>query len=85
MPWILIIELVYRAIFWINTFPADAGIYKSISPRAIITGLELDFNNHCKVEFREYVQNHEQHENITEERKIGSLALRPTGNEQGGH
>ena len=33
MPHQLIIDIVYWDIFWINIFPADAGISKSIIPR----------------------------------------------------
>ena len=85
MPQRLLIEMFYWVIFWITIFPEDAGIFKSISPRAIITDLELDFHNHCKVESIEYVQTHEQHDNSVEDRTIGALALCPPGNKQGGH
>ena len=37
----VIIKLFYWDIFWINIFPEDAGICKSVSPRPIITGLEV--------------------------------------------
>ena len=50
-----------------------------------MTGLELDFQKHCRVEFREYVQTHAQQDNSTEDRKIGSLALHPTVNEEIGN
>ena len=85
MPQQLIIELVYWDIFWINIFPADTGISKSISPRDIITGLKLDLQNHFKLEFVGYVHTHEQHNNKMKDRKIGSLALLPNVNEQRGH
>ena len=39
MPQRLIIEIIYWGIFWINIFPEDASISKSISSQAIITGL----------------------------------------------
>jgi hypothetical protein len=54
-------------------------------PRVIITGQLIDFNRHCKYEFGEYVQTHEQLDNSMSPRTIGALALHPTGNTQGSH
>ena len=56
-----------------------------MSPRAILTGLEVDFNNHCKLEFGEYVHTHEEHDNTMASRTCAAIALRPTGNAQSGY
>ena len=48
-------------------------------------GTTIDYNNHCKVKYGTYVQTHEQHDNAMVPRTIGAIALRPTGNAQGGH
>jgi hypothetical protein len=56
-----------------------------MSPRAIITGMNLDYNKHCQLEFGSYVQTHEEHNNNMYTRTTGSLAMRPTRNTQGGH
>jgi hypothetical protein len=48
-----------------------------------MTGQKLDYARHCKFEFGEYVQTHEQHDNSMTPRTIGALALHPTGNAQG--
>ena len=48
-------------------------------------GQTVDFNWHCKYEFGEYVQTHEQHDNSMSPRTIGALAMRPTGNAQGNY
>ena len=80
----LLIEIVYAQIFWLNAFPSDNGISKTSSPRSIVTGLGVDYNLHCKLECGSYVQTHESHSNNMEPRTIGALALRPTGNVQGG-
>ena len=57
-----------------------------MSTRNITTGLIIDYNKHCKLQFGEYLQIHEYHDKRTGiERTIGYLALRPTGNEQGGY
>ena len=54
-----------------------------MSPRTIITGRHVDYNKHCKYEFGQYVQVHDQHDNTMLPRTTGALALRPTGNGQG--
>ena len=64
-------------------FPDDDGISKTLSPRAIVTGLLPDFNLHCKLEFGSYVQTHEDRNNSMAPRTTGAISLRPTGNSQG--
>jgi hypothetical protein len=85
IPYRLIVEMVYFSIFWLNSFPPSDGISTMLSPRALVTGQQLDFNKHCKLEFGAYVQTHEQHDNSMDSRTIGAIALRPTGNTQGGY
>jgi len=85
LPRRLIVELIYAATFWLNSFPKKHGISATISPRTIITGLELDFNKHCALEFCEYCQTHEETDSSMRTRTVGALALRPTGNAQGGY
>ena len=51
----------------------------------LLTGLTMNYNRHCRLEFGEYVQTHEEHDNSLNPRTIGALALRPTGNVQGGY
>jgi len=38
MPLQMVTEMVYTAVYWLNMFPVD-GIAKTLSPRAIVTGL----------------------------------------------
>ena len=57
----------------------------TMSPRAIVTGTTMDYGRHCQLEFGEYVQMHEEHDNLMNTRTTGALALRPTGNAQGGY
>ena len=85
LPKRLIIELVYRNVFWTNSFTSKGGISKTQSPRSIVTGIEINYKDHCQLEFGEYVHTHEEHDNSMQPRTIGALALRPTGNAQGGH
>ena len=85
MPGCLIAEMVYTAVFWLNTFYPSRHTLSSLSPRTIVTGLTVDFLKHCKHKFGTYMQTHEDTNNTMQSRKIGALALRLTGNEQGGH
>jgi len=40
----LIAEMVYNAVFWLNTFPHKDSVHATISPRTLITGLGIDYN-----------------------------------------
>ena len=84
IPKIMVIELAKQAVFWLNSFPHQGGISDTISPRELVTGSRLDYHRHCRYEFGEYVQCHEEHDNSMSARTVGALALRPTGNRQGG-
>jgi Reverse transcriptase (RNA-dependent DNA polymerase) len=77
--------MVYTSVFWLNAFPAPDGIFDRIIPCAIVTGAGIDYLKRCRLEFGSYVQVHEEHDNTLVARTTGALALRPTGNAQGGH
>jgi hypothetical protein len=85
MPSRIVVEMVHASVFWLNMFPPEDGVSDSISPRELIAGLKLDYNKHCKLEFGSYVQVHEDHDNTMQTRTTGAIALRPTGNAQGGY
>ena len=85
MPRRLIIEMVYAANYWLNMFPRKGGVSKTLSPRALLTGKTWSYTTHCKLEFGDYVQTHEEHDNSMAARTIGAIALRLTGNTQGGY
>ena len=85
LPGRMTVELVASCIFWLNVFPKIAGVSATLSPRTIITGNELDYKKHCTLQFGEYVHTHEKGSNSTAiPRSIGAIAMRPTGNAQGG-
>jgi hypothetical protein len=46
----------------INAFPHRLGVSQTLSPRTIVTGLEVDYNKHCRIEYGQYVQTHEKHD-----------------------
>jgi len=81
----MVIEMVTSSVFWLNMFPVNDGISMTMSPRTIITGLRADYNKHCRIKFGAYVQTHEEHDNSMITRTTGAIALRPTGNAQGGY
>jgi hypothetical protein len=83
IPHRMVIEMAKSSVFWLNAFPNVQGVSQVLSPRTIITGQTVDFNHHCKHQFGEYVQTHEEHNNSMVPRTIGALAMRPTGNAQG--
>ena len=85
LPCNMIIELAKAAVYWLNSVPSHMGVSPTISPRTIITGQVLDYHKHCRYEFGEYVQTHEEHDNSLVSRTVGAIALRPTGNQQGGY
>jgi len=81
----MIKEMVVASVFWLGMFPSLDGIADTLSPRALMTGLTLDYTKHCWLEFGSYVQTHEDHNNSMQSRTTGVIALRPTGNRQGGY
>ena len=85
IPKRMLVELVYFSVFWLNSFPARDGVSTTLSPRAIVHGTNIDFAKHAKLEFGTYVQAHEEHDNTMATRTTGAIALRPTGNNQGGY
>jgi hypothetical protein len=83
MPKTVTQEMLGRAVFWLNSFPYAARVFEGLSPRAIVTGREVDFNLHGRWELGEYMHVHEESNNTMVPRTVGAIALRPTGNAQG--
>jgi hypothetical protein len=79
----LVIEMAKQAVFWLHSFPRVDGVSNHMSPREIMTGQRLDYARHCRFEYGEYIQTHEQHDSSMTPCTIGALALWPTGNVQG--
>jgi hypothetical protein len=66
-------------------FPPTDRASDSLSPTGLIVGLKLDYRKHCQVEFGSYIRTHEEHDHSMGARTTGAIALRPTGNAQGGY
>jgi len=84
IPGMMIVEMVHSSNYWLNMFPANDGVSATQSPRRIMTGQSSDYLLHCKLQYGEYAQVHESHDNSMDTRTTGAIALRPTGNIQGG-
>ena len=63
MPSHIIIEMVYAANLWLNMFPHPNSISQTMSPWTILTGHCIEYATHFQLEFGEYVQIHEEHDN----------------------
>ena len=81
----MVMELAKAMVYWLNSIPSNTGVSPMMSPRTIITGQLLDYHKHCRYEFGEYVQTHEEHDNSLLSHTVGAIALRPTGNQRGGY
>ena len=66
-----------------NAFLVRNGVSKTHSPRTIVTGKQVDFNQHCRVEPGAYVHTCEEHNNTMRTQTVGEIALQPMGNSQG--
>ena len=80
IPRTMLIHFTKNSVFWLNAFPARDGVSSKHSPRYIMTGQELSYAHHVQLEFGEYVQTHEEHNNEMIERTLGAICLGPTGN-----
>jgi hypothetical protein len=85
MHHMMMAHMVYFSIFWINSFPAKGGLSSHVSPRTIITGLTIDFNIQCLIDFVAYAQTHEAYGNKMSRRTIGAIYLGTHGSIQGGY
>ena len=71
MPSRIIIEMVYVANLWLNMFPHPNGISQTMSPWTILMGHCIKYATHCQLEFGEYVQTHEEHDNSMNHKLLG--------------
>jgi len=62
-PHRLILEMVYNVTIWLNAFQHNDRVHKVMGLHTILTGLHIDNDKHCKLEFGSNVQIHEEHDN----------------------
>ena len=87
IPKIMITEMIYNCVLWINAFPPKGVVSTSISPRTLLTGLKFDYNCPCKIAFGDYAQVHEEKfpTNSQQARTLGAICIVPSGNLRGGY
>ncbi len=85
MPQLILIELIYHVVLWLNAFPSKSGISKTLSPPEIVLRHRLDFKKHCKASFVSYCEAHNEPAptNNMMSRSTPFIVLGPTGNLQG--
>ena len=86
-PKIIVRAIGYHCVKWLNNFSVQGGI-PNISPRKVITGIDVRYGKDCQLEVGKYVQAHEypDHTNQPElYRSVGAIALGTSENEQGGY
>ncbi len=85
MPRLVLIELIYHVVLWLNAFPAKSGVSEMLSPREIVYRHKLDFAKHCKLLFGTYCEVHDEptRTNTMATRSTPAIVLGPMGNLQG--
>ena len=85
LPKQVIIHMVNLSVSWINAPPATNGISTVHSPREIVLKRSVDFDLHCRADFRQYIHAHIEPEksNDMNGRTFAVLYLGPTGNLKG--
>jgi hypothetical protein len=85
IPRLMLIELVYHVVLWLNAFPANSGVSETLSPCKIVYRHKLDFAKHCKSPFGTYCEVHDKlaPTNTMVTRSTPAIVLSPTGSLQG--
>ena len=52
------VDKVNNYVFWIENFQTKGRFSRTVIPNEIITGIDVDYNCHCKIQFESYFQNH---------------------------
>ncbi len=85
VPQLMLIELIYHVVLWLNAFLTKSGISKTLSPQEIVFCHKLGFSKHCKALFGSYCEAHNKPTplNTMVTRSTPAIVLGPTGNQQG--
>jgi hypothetical protein len=60
MPQIMLIELIYHVVLWLNAFSTKSGVSETLSPCKIVMRHKLDFTKHCRAQFSSYCKAHDE-------------------------
>ena len=74
IPYQLLSEITLTSNYWLIMFSCNDGISDTPSPQILVTDMATGYNELCKLEFGDYVQKHEQHNNSMNPSVIGVLA-----------
>jgi len=80
---IMVVEMIQANVYWINSFPAEYGVSKTMGSIQIFTGHIPYYKIHCGLQFGSYFQVHNNGDNAISARTTGTLTLRPMGNTPG--
>ena len=58
MPRLMLIELIYHVVLWLNAFLAKSGVSETLSSHKIVYWHKLDFTKHCRLLFGTYCEVH---------------------------
>jgi hypothetical protein len=85
MPRLMLIELIYHMVLWLNALPARFGVFETLSPHKIVYRHKLDFAKYCRLPFGTYceVHNEPMPTNSMVTRSPPTIKLDTTGNLQG--
>ncbi len=85
MPQIMLVELIYHTVLWLNAFPMKSGVLETLSPCEIVMRNKLNFTKHCRVLFSSYCKTHNKPvlTNTMVTRSTPAIVLGLTGNLQG--
>ena len=53
---VMFIKLIYSNTLWIDAFPPKGSISSTLTSRKIMTGIQFDYDKHCKLQLGSYVQ-----------------------------
>jgi hypothetical protein len=60
MPQIMLIELIYHVVLWLNAFPTKSVVSTMLLPHKIAYRHKLDFAKHYKAQFGTYCEAHDE-------------------------
>jgi hypothetical protein len=85
MPRLMLIDLIYHVVLWLNAFLAKSGVSETLSPRKIVYRHKLDFVKHCRLLFGMYCEVHDEPapKNTMVTCSTPVIVLGPRGNLQG--
>jgi hypothetical protein len=87
MPQVILIELIYLVVQWLNAFLTKTGVSATLLPCEIMCRHMMDFTKHCKTHSRMYCEANDEPAmaNTMVTLSMPAILLGPTGNLQGAY